>query len=125
MNRVNNFLKGMSVVALGLCINFEVVAGPVATQPAVSEYIPPVAGTQPNQRPAGAPVVTTVKKDQTWYKRAETGLQAPFPASFSFLMFQGNWFSPFINPGMVGRYDIRGWHNGDSQAIWRMPMYRR
>ena len=69
-----------------------------------------VAGVQPDQRPANAPVIKEMQKNRAWYDNAVTGISPPFPASFKFLDFQGNWYSPFIRPGMIGRYDIRGWH---------------
>lgn len=71
----------------------------------------PVGGTQPSQRPAGAPVIRTVDKPAGWYTRALTGISRPYPASLRFLEDQGNWYTPFDRPGMIGRYDIRGWHD--------------
>lgn len=70
----------------------------------------PIAGTQPSSRPAGAPVVREVRKPEGWYTEALTGISKPYPASLGFLEDQGNWYTPFNRPGMVGRYDIRGWH---------------
>jgi len=69
-----------------------------------------IAGTAPQQRPAGAPVIKEMKKDKAWYDKAVTGVSRPFPWSMKFLESQGNWFNPFVRAGMVGRYDIRGWH---------------
>lgn len=71
-----------------------------------------IAGTAPWQRP-DAPVVTEVIKPEGWYSRALTGIEPPFPASLRFLEDQGNWFTPFIHPGMLAPYDIRGWHPAD------------
>ena len=71
-----------------------------------------IAGTMPWQRP-DAPVVTEVVKPEGWYGRALTGIEPPFPASLRFLEDQGNWFTPFIHPGMLPPYDIRGWHAAD------------
>ena len=71
-----------------------------------------IAGTTPWKRP-DAPVVTEVVKPEGWYQRALTGIEAPFPASLRFLEDQGNWFTPFIHPGMLAPYDIRNWHQGD------------
>jgi hypothetical protein len=88
------------VITCSWCANLSAAAGDVV-----------VAGVQPDQRPANAPVVKEMqKKNKAWYDNAVTGISPPFPASFRFLDFQGNWYSPFIRPGMVGRYDIRGWH---------------
>lgn len=70
----------------------------------------PIAGTQPSQRPAGAPVIREVQKPVGWYTRALTGISQPYPPSLRFLEDQGNWYTPFNHPGMPGRYDIRGWH---------------
>ena len=69
-----------------------------------------VAGVHPEQRPVTAPVIKEMQKNRAWYDRAVTGIYPPFPASFSFLDYQGNWYTPFNRPGMGGRYDIRGWH---------------
>jgi hypothetical protein len=71
-----------------------------------------IAGTAPSQRPAGAPTIKEMKKDKAWYDKAVTGVSRPFPWSLKFLESQGNWYTPFTRAGMVGRYDIRGWHNG-------------
>jgi hypothetical protein len=73
-----------------------------------SDY--PIAGTQPSQRPVGAPTITEVAKPPGWYARALTGVTQPYPASLRFLEDQGNWYTPFNRPGMHGRYDIRGWY---------------
>mgnify|MGYP001825508724 CR=1 FL=1 len=71
----------------------------------------PIAGTQPSQRPVGAPVIREVQKPEGWYEQALTGITKPYPASLRFLENQGNWHTPFNHPGMYGRYDIRGWHS--------------
>lgn len=70
----------------------------------------PVAGTDPSQRPAGAPVITTVDHPGSWYAEALHGVSRPYPYSLRFLEDQGSWHTPFNRPGMPGRYDIRGWH---------------
>jgi len=75
---------------------------------AVAEY--PVAGTQPYARPVGAPTITTVAHDRSWYERALHGVSQPHPASLRWLDSQGNWYTPFNRPGMLPPYDIRGWH---------------
>jgi hypothetical protein len=69
-----------------------------------------IAGVDPSKRPEGAPVIEGVDKSGTWYPRALQGVVQPYPYSLHFLENQGNWFNPFIHPGMPGRYDIRGWH---------------
>lgn len=70
----------------------------------------PIAGMSPDQRPSGAPVLNKVDHSSAWYQRALTGLSSPYPASFRFLEDQGNWYTPFVRPGMTGPYDIRHWH---------------
>ena len=70
----------------------------------------PIAGVEPYQRPAGAPVIQEVDKSGGWYSRALTGISEPYPNSLRFLEDQGNWYTPFNRPGMPGRYDIRGWY---------------
>ncbi len=70
-----------------------------------------IAGVEPDKRRADIPVITQVKKDAAWQARALTGLSRPYPEHvLQFLKDQGNWFSPFLHPGMVDRYDIRKWH---------------
>jgi hypothetical protein len=93
-------------VAVAMLIG--VVSGPVFANPVGGEY--PIAGTQPSERPAGAPMIREVRKPQGWYTRALTGISQPYPSSLRFLEDQGNWYTPFNHPGMQGRYDIRGWY---------------
>jgi hypothetical protein len=68
-----------------------------------------VAGLQPDRRPA-APVVTEVARTGEWYARAFTGIALPYPWSLRFVNEQGSWHTPFREPGMTGKYDLRGWH---------------
>ena len=76
---------------------------------AVADY--PIAGTTPWQRPEGAPVIEWVQhKDRSWYEKALTGINTPYPRSLYFLDNQGNWYTPFVYPGMFAPYDLRGWH---------------
>ena len=70
----------------------------------------PIAGTQPNARPVGAPVITEVHHDGAWYTQALTGINRPYPNSLKFLENQGNWYTPFNHPGKPDGYDIRGWY---------------
>lgn len=72
---------------------------------------PEVAGTSPSTRPATAPVIKKVTHDGAWYSQALRGVDEPYPASFRFLEHQGAWHTPFNRPGMVGPYDLRGWHS--------------
>ena len=69
-----------------------------------------VAGLQPDRRPEGAPRITAVVHPRAWYAHALTGIAPPYPHSLFFRDAQGDWYSPFVVPGMVGRYDVRGWH---------------
>jgi len=69
-----------------------------------------IAGENPAERPSNAPVITAYVKTSEWYKQALHGIEKPYPASLSFLEDQGPWYTPFIHPGMTGRYDIRHWH---------------
>ena len=84
------------------------VCGQGALASAEGEY--PIAGTQPSQRPQGAPVIQQVQRDPGWYNRALTGISMPYPNSLRFLENQGNWYTPFDRPGMHSPYDIRGWY---------------
>lgn len=70
----------------------------------------PIAGSTPDQRPEGAPVIKEFKKSVDWYAHSLTGVDQPYPASLSFLEDQGAWHNPFTQPGMTGPYDIRNWH---------------
>lgn len=69
-----------------------------------------VAGTAPDRRPEHAPRILVEMHQRPWYVRALTGVTPPYPHSLFFLDAQGDWYSPFVVPGMVDRYDIRGWH---------------
>lgn len=70
----------------------------------------PVAGVNPSQRPANAPVIEWTQHNQAWFQKALTGINTPYPPSLYFLDNQGNWYTPFTRPGMTNRYDLRGWH---------------
>lgn len=70
----------------------------------------PIAGLTPSQRPAGAPVLIDYPRSPEWYTRALHGVSEPYPAGLRFLDDIGGWWNAFIHPGMVGPYDIRGWH---------------
>lgn len=69
----------------------------------------PVAGLEPDRRPRGAPVVKVARP----HANGLFGIVAPIPSGVtSFMKDQGAWHTPFTRPGMVGYYDIRGWHAG-------------
>jgi hypothetical protein len=79
-----------------------------------------VAGTEPSQRPAGAPVLASFIKDAAWYRTALSGVEAPpYPFSLRFLEDQGAWYIPFNRPGLTGPYDIRNWHGSASGGAGR------
>lgn len=81
-----------------------------ASSLASAGYGYPVAGSEPWQRPQGAPVIEWVNHDRRWYEEALTGINQPYPRSLWFLDNQGNWHTPFNRPGMTAPYDLRGWH---------------
>lgn len=69
-----------------------------------------IAGVNPAERPANAPVITEVSQVPQRHTDALAGVTEPYPESLQFLDDQGHWFTPFSHPGMVGPYDIRDWH---------------
>lgn len=74
----------------------------------------PVAGTQPDQRPLGAPTIDEVLEDPARAAEQLRGIDDPVPdAILQFVDDQGHWYTPFGNPGMTGPYDIRG-HHGEA-----------
>lgn len=75
----------------------------------------PIAGLTPDQRPLNAPVISQIMRDESWFQHALTGITQPYPESLRFLKDQGNWYTPFNQRGMTGRYDIRGWHEPKTQ----------
>lgn len=104
----NDGVIGMRQIAVMVAVLLGVVSGQAKADAVEGSY--PIAGTQPFQRPAGAPVIREVQKPDGWYTRALTGISRPYPPSLRFLEDQGNWYTPFDHPGMHGRYDIRGWY---------------
>ena len=70
----------------------------------------PVAGLAPYERPAGAPVIRSVARTPEQAAKLTTGVTQPLPQGLEWLKDQGNWYTPFTRPGMVGYYDLRGWH---------------
>jgi len=107
-------MKAKMMMGMPAAMTAAMIAGvmlPGAAQAApYSPENPFIAGVKPDQRPAGAPVIKTYKKDAKWYARALTGIIPPYPHSLKFLESQGAWYNPFIHPGMLPPYDIRGWH---------------
>ncbi len=109
--------KGRMSPALGGAVLLILFAGLAAgaRSGVTAQYSPDdpfVAGVKPDRRPEGAPVVKEYPKDAAWYERALTGVVPPYPYSLRFLEDQGAWYTPFIHPGMLPPYDLRGWHRG-------------
>lgn len=108
------------LVALSACMTSAVWAQQAQSTPSVQSPQPAatpspavattIAGLAPFERPEGAPVVTEFRLSPEWRTNALQGVSAPIPPTLKFLDDQGAWYSPFIQPGMSGRYDIRGWH---------------
>jgi len=69
-----------------------------------------VGGVVPSARPEKAPRLTQISHDQTWYRRALTGVSKPYPQSLLWLDHQGDWYTPFTRRGATGPYDIRQLH---------------
>jgi hypothetical protein len=70
----------------------------------------PVAGLQPDRRPAAAPRLAAVVADAALKQRRLAGISQPWPGNVERIAEQGTWFSPMFAPGMTGRYDLRGLH---------------
>jgi len=106
----------MPLVLAGAALLAAIAVSAAAIRPAeAAQYSPEnpfVAGVKPDRRPEGAPVVKEYRKDAAWYERALTGITPPYPYSLKFLEDQGAWYTPFIHPGMLPPYDLRGWHRG-------------
>ncbi len=104
----------MPLVLAGVALLAAIAVPATTIRPAeAAQYSPEnpfVAGVKPDRRPEGAPVVKEYRKDAAWYERALTGIIPPYPYSLKFLEDQGAWYTPFIHPGMLPPYDLRGWH---------------
>ncbi len=68
-----------------------------------------IAGERSYERPDDAPIQSDISKDRDWYEQALHGVSPPYPHSLKFLESQGNWYTPFVHPGMPNRYNIRNW----------------
>ena len=105
-SRLNNHKKTSLMVVLVLCSSWIL--------PVFSQDVNFIAGTQPDQRPGDAPIIKTAEKSESWYQQALMGIQQPYPSSvINFLEDQGNWHTPFNQPGMIRPYDLRGWHHSN------------
>lgn len=89
-----------SVVAVALLSGL----GPVIAEEVL------VAGLRPFERPATAPIVTVFEPGDVWRARALHGV-GEVQNGVGFLKDQGAWYTPFTQPNMPGRYDIRGLHD--------------
>jgi len=69
----------------------------------------PMAGLHPDQRPEGAPVIRDVQHPKDWDKLVVHGIAKPIPPHLG-IADLGGWYTPFSRPGMLARYDLRGWH---------------
>jgi len=91
---------------LSLALAFAIAAPALA----VAEGFP-IAGLTPNQRPAGAPVITRFTPPSNWDERMFHGISRPLPVNLNWTKDQGAWFTPFNRRGMRPPYDLRGWHD--------------
>lgn len=74
----------------------------------------PIAGLLPDQRPEGAPVIKEMIHQDQLRRYLVHGIENPIPESIQkWMKDQGGWFTPFSHPGMLGRYDLRGWHKNN------------
>jgi hypothetical protein len=109
-------------LAAGLILAFQAITPTLAADspppvepPSQQQTQYAVAGLAPYARPANAPVVRSVHRDEQWRAQALRGVSEPLPASLSFLDNQGAWYTPFNLPGMTGPYDIRGLHSAPAR----------
>ena len=68
-----------------------------------------MAGLLPFERPRGAPVLLVFMPGDLWKQHALRGIKPP-QNGVKFLEDQGAWYTPFIKPNLLGRYDIRQLH---------------
>ena len=73
-----------------------------------AEPSPYIAGVTPDHRRTDVPVIKEAPPFDE--QRAFRGIEQPYPASLSVFRDQGAWYTPFTLPGMIGPYDIRGYH---------------
>lgn len=102
----------VKTIVLGLVgVFFQMVVMFSGASVFAADAVYPIAGVEPSKRPTNAPFISQYKKDENWYKHALRGVEGPYLyQGFVFLESQGAWSTPFTKPGMLGPYDIRGWH---------------
>lgn len=71
----------------------------------------------PSERPRNAPFIKEYLKGDSYFDNALKGVTKPYPPSLMFLQDQGAWYTPFNHPGMLGRFDIRGWHQQNNNNL--------
>lgn len=108
-----------SLPLLGLIAGMIAAPPWIAASPAQAQQN--IAGLRPHERPAAAPKTTTLVRDPRWLAGATEGIVEPVPPSLKFLQDQGDWYTPFIRPGMPGPYDIRGLHKTPTTPVAPQP----
>lgn len=94
-------------LARGAILLFASAASFAGDNPPADRFI---AGSTPDRRPAGAPVIRTHGAGPEGRQAATRGVGEPIPLSLKFLDDQGAWYTPFDQPGMPGYYDLRQMH---------------
>lgn len=81
---------------------------------AVAENHGHVAGPKAERRPVNAPVIERFEQSPEWRIQALQGVVPPLNG-LDFLKDQGAWYTPFNQPNMPGRYDIRNLYGKDGK----------
>jgi hypothetical protein len=80
----------------------------VAAQTQTAGY---VAGLHPDRRPDMAPRLDeAAARTPDQFARVLRGIDKPVPGNVQSIAATGNWWVPLRQPGMMGPYDLRGWH---------------
>ena len=90
-----------------------IIAAAAATAPRAEPY--PTAGTMPDRRPPGAPSITDNRRGPDWSRNYHHGIEQPLPGHLG-AADQGAWYTPFNRAGMTAPYDLRGWHQPQSET---------
>lgn len=96
-----------------LCVS-AIAVGMALVTPAAADDVY-IAGVSPHQRPASAPVMRVSDRDRSPVRQFR-GVAKPYPLSLRFAKYHGGWFTPFTEPGMTGRYDLRAHHQPPVRA---------